>query len=79
MLIDDDCTKVINPYFKICCPKFKVKLIEIIRATVLVKSKLEKLPPKMEGLAKFDRVYRFILSEFILKELDPDDPEYKPS
>ena len=33
----------------------------------------------MEGLCKFDRLYIFILSEFILKELDPNDPDYLPS
>ena len=33
----------------------------------------------MEGLCKFDRLYIFILCEFILKELDPDDPDYLPS
>lgn len=62
MLIDDDCIKVINPYFKISCSRFRVKLIEIIRATVLVRSKLENVPPKMEALSKFDQVYRFIVS-----------------
>jgi hypothetical protein len=77
ILIHDDCTKIINPYFKMCCPKFKVKLIEIIRTTVLVRSRQENLPPDMDKLSKFDHIYRFALSEFILRELDP--PDQQPS
>lgn len=33
----------------------------------------------MENLAKFDQIYRFVLSEFILKELDPEDTDYRQS
>lgn len=79
ILIEDYYTKIIGSYFKVCCPKFKVKLVETLRNTVMLKFKEEKLPPNMDGLCKFDRIYTFILSEFIMKELDPNDPDYFPS
>lgn len=46
VLIDDNCTKIVNPYFKISSMKFKVKLIEVVRTTVLI-TKGEKVPSKM--------------------------------
>lgn len=30
-------------------------------------------------MTKFDKLYKFILSEFILKDLDPDFPDYHPT
>lgn len=47
MLADDEFTQIINPYFKICCSKYRVKLIEMIRTTIIVKFQKENIPMKM--------------------------------
>jgi hypothetical protein len=33
----------------------------------------------MDKLSKFDHIYRFVLSEFILRELGPMGPDHDPS
>ena len=62
VLIDDEYVKIVGSYFKICSPKFRIKLIETVRNTVLLKSNVENVGFKMGNLSRFDRIYSFILS-----------------
>ncbi len=39
LLISDQFIRIIQPYFKVCCQKFKVELIDIIRNSVLIAHK----------------------------------------
>ena len=40
MLVDEFYINIVQPYYKICCINFKVKLIEMIRTTVLLGTKV---------------------------------------
>ena len=70
VLRDDEYIMIVQPYFKLATQSFRVKLIEMLRDTVLISRR------SFEDLT---RLYKFMIMEFIQKELDPSRREYSPS
>jgi hypothetical protein len=48
----------------------------MIRNTVILAAHGKSI---LDNLTKFDRLYKLLLNEFVLKELEPDSPDYLPT
>lgn len=67
---------ILQPYFKICCLAYRKNIINMIRNTVILAAHGKSI---LDNLTKFDRLYKLLLNEFVLKELEPDSPDYMPT
>lgn len=48
----------------------------MIRNTVILASNGKSI---IDNLTKFDKLYKLLLNEFVLKELDPNSSDYIPT
>lgn len=76
LLKDDEYVLILQPYFKLCCLNYRRNIINMIRNTVILASHGKSI---LDNLTKFDRLYKLLLNEFVLKELEPDSPDYLPT
>ena len=48
----------------------------MIRNTVILAANGKSI---LDNLTKFDRLYKLLINEFVLRELEPDSPDYSPT
>jgi hypothetical protein len=76
LLKEDEYVLILQPYFKLCCLAYRRNIINMIRNTVILAAHGKSI---LDNLAKFDRLYKLLLNEFVLRELEPDSPDYFPT
>lgn len=76
LLKHDDYVLILQPYFKLCCVSYRKNIINMIRNTVILAANGKSI---LDNLTKFDRLYKLLINEFVLRELEPDSPDYSPT
>ena len=72
LLKHDDFCFILQPYFRICCLEYRKNIINMIRNTVVSAFIGKKITSKS---CEFDKLYKLLLTEFILKELQQSGPD----